>query len=75
MLACVVLCYVEGERVKGRLMGIPVLQICLVLGTEKELLANWTSALTTYEKNVAACQHKMIELGRILAGTKAREIL
>lgn len=54
-------------------MGIPVLQICLVVCNERGLLTNWPSALKTYEKSVAACQRKMIELGRKQAGTKARE--
>lgn len=58
---------------KGRLMGIPVLQICLVVGNEKGLLTNWPSALKTYEKNVAACQRKMCWLGRIRAGIWTRE--
>lgn len=54
-------------------MGIPVLQICLVVGNEKGHLTNWPSALKTYEKSVAACQRKMLELGRIQTGTKEGE--
>lgn len=73
MSVCEVLSCVGGERVKGRLMGIPVLQICLVVGNERRLLMNWASALKTYEKNVAACQYKMLGLGRLQVGAETRE--
>lgn len=73
MLVCVVLSYVGREEAKGRLMGIPVLQICLVAGNERRLQTNWASALKTYEKNVAACQRKMLGLGRTQAGAKTWE--
>lgn len=72
MSVCVVLSCVGDEKVKGRLMGIPVLQICLVVGNERGLLMNSPSALKIYEKNVAACQRKMLVQGRIWAGAKTR---
>lgn len=73
MSVCVVLSCAGDEKVTGRLMGIPVLQICLAVRNESGLLTNWPSALKTYEKNVAACQHRMLGLGKIQAGTKTRE--
>lgn len=61
------------ERAKGRLTGIPVLKICLVVNNMRALLTNWSSASKTYEKSWAACQQMQLGLGRIQAETKTKE--